>query len=170
MRRWRTMQPDERVELETFILANNIVVQNEQRGVQHLTPELKTRFMEFWSEHDTDRLRGRDKILRSVCPQIYGMYLIKLALLLTLVGGVPSSDPTQQMKIRGQPHLLLVGDPGTMSARRADAIVGSLLLTVPAVLSAVLLQGPASRSSSSLPRGSRHARCSRRALARRVPA
>jgi hypothetical protein len=51
-------------------------------------------------------------ILKSVCPQIFGMALVKMALMLAVIGGVARSTKSG-MKIRGEPHLLLVGDPGT---------------------------------------------------------
>ena len=38
---------------------------------------------------------------------MYGMFTVKLALLLTIIGGVQRTE--KQMKIRGISHLLLVG-------------------------------------------------------------
>ena len=40
------------------------------------------------------------------------MYMVKLAMLCTLVGGVAHADPSG-LKVRGESHMLLVGDPGT---------------------------------------------------------
>merc|ERR1711965_130287 len=40
------------------------------------------------------------------------MYLVKLGLLLTLIGGVSHTDASS-MRVRGESHLLLVGDAGT---------------------------------------------------------
>ena len=51
-------------------------------------------------------------VFRSVCPQLCGMYLVKLAMLLTLLGGVATQE-NSGVKRRSQSHLLLVGDPGT---------------------------------------------------------
>jgi DNA helicase MCM9 len=39
------------------------------------------------------------------------MYVVKLAVMLVLVGGVAKYDKSG-MKMRGDGHLLLVGDPG----------------------------------------------------------
>ena len=50
--------------------------------------------------------------LRSVCPQIYGLFVVKLACLLMLIGGVARLDGSGTA-IRGEVHMLLVGDPGT---------------------------------------------------------
>lgn len=43
--------------------------------------------------------------------QVYGLYLVKLAIVIVLAGGVQISDAGGT--IRGESHLLLVGDPGT---------------------------------------------------------
>ena len=43
------------------------------------------------------------------------MYVVKLAVALTLVGGVRRGDGTTST--RGEPHLLLIGDPGQVTLR-----------------------------------------------------
>lgn len=54
----------------------------------------KKEFDDFWAkpEHIEKRMAARDFICRAVCPKLYGMSMIKLALLVTLIGGVSSSD------------------------------------------------------------------------------
>ena len=49
------------------------------------------------------------------CFQIYGLYLVKLSVMLVLIGGVRvrGDAETGASKQRGESHLLLVGDPGT---------------------------------------------------------
>ncbi|CBI37377.3 unnamed protein product, partial [Vitis vinifera] len=49
-------------------------------------------------------------ILRGICPQVFGLFIVKLAIALTLIGGVQHVDASRT-KVRGKSHLLLVGDP-----------------------------------------------------------
>lgn len=51
------------------------------------------------------------QIVASVCPELHGLFNVKLATLLMLIGGVARTDGGSH--IRGEVHMLLVGDPGT---------------------------------------------------------
>lgn len=45
---------------------------------------------------------------------MYGLYLAKLAIAVTLAGGSRNQNTSEnKMQVRSEPHLLLVGDPGT---------------------------------------------------------
>lgn len=98
--------------LRTFLLANHLHVNNEREFNVHITEELTSEFTEFWEQFKECPLQGRDTILHSVCPQVYGMYFVKLAFLMVLIGG-NSQTNSSGMKVRGESHLLLVGAPGT---------------------------------------------------------
>lgn len=56
--------------------------------------------MKFWEDNRNDPLSARNRILASLCPQVYGLYVVKLAVALVLAGGVQvrlealSSQPT----------------------------------------------------------------------------
>ncbi len=50
------------------------------------------------------------KIIRSIAPSIYGYEHVKEAIAYMLFGGVPKELP--DVKIRGDIHILLIGDPG----------------------------------------------------------
>jgi DNA helicase MCM9 len=56
-------------------------------------------------------LKMRQDIIDLFCPNLYDRDLVKLGVLLCLLGGVPHT--THNTRIRGQCHLLLVGEPGT---------------------------------------------------------
>ncbi|XP_023933953.2 DNA helicase MCM9 [Bicyclus anynana] len=121
-RRWRPCVQTKRSEVELVLQANYIEVSNAQRSaVIAMAPDIKECFDDFWKKYEQCPLKGRDQILASVCPQVYGLYLVKLAVLLTVITGSnhiveneqKSSEDKHTMNVRGQCHLLLVGDPGT---------------------------------------------------------
>ncbi|KAI9207376.1 MCM2/3/5 family-domain-containing protein [Polychytrium aggregatum] len=111
-RRWRPFFSGIRPDPEIVLYANHVRINNEQRANAILSDERRAEFERFWDQHREYPLRGRNIILRSFCSKIFGLYVVKLAVMLVLVGGVPRQDPSG-MKIRGDGHLLLVGDPGT---------------------------------------------------------
>jgi DNA helicase MCM9 len=58
-------------------------------------------------------LIGRNEILSNICPGVHGMFIVKLAVALTIIGGVPRVDPVNGSRTRGECHMLMVGEPGT---------------------------------------------------------
>lgn len=58
----------------------------------------------------------RDRIIASIAPSIYGLDDIKEAIACLLFGGVPKELP-DGTRIRGDVHVLLVGDPGTAKSQ-----------------------------------------------------
>lgn len=89
-------------------------------------------FARFWHDVKSHGLEytTRDTIVNSFCPMLSGMYAVKLAVLLMLLGGTSTSKgaPKEEASLgdhltavdskhgqisRSEIHLLLVGDPGT---------------------------------------------------------
>ncbi|ETP08657.1 hypothetical protein F441_15406 [Phytophthora nicotianae CJ01A1] len=112
MRTWKPCVRGVRCDLETTINANSIRIKNASTSQVMVTEELRAEFAQFWTKHKCDPVRGRNEIVASICPKVYGLFIVKLAVALTVIGGVSYVDETG-MKTRGEPHMLLIGDPGT---------------------------------------------------------
>lgn len=117
-RRWnRPFVLDSRSDVGLMLVALHISSNNEQKSFLHVTAESKQAFAAHWaSRPPIEQLTSRNLILKSICPQIYGMYLLKMIVAMSLIGGVPYSDPSG-IRIRGESHLLIVGDPGTAKSQ-----------------------------------------------------
>ncbi len=48
-------------------------------------------FAQYWKDNHQTPLSARNRILASICPQLYGLYVVKLAIALILSGGVTVS-------------------------------------------------------------------------------
>uniref|UniRef100_A0A3Q3FY03 DNA helicase MCM8 n=1 Tax=Labrus bergylta TaxID=56723 RepID=A0A3Q3FY03_9LABR len=61
-------------------------------------------------------------IVQSLCPAIYGHLLVKAALALVLFGGRQKHIDKNSVPVRGDPHLLMVGDPGLGKSQMLQAV------------------------------------------------
>ncbi|XP_044013038.1 DNA helicase MCM9-like isoform X2 [Aphidius gifuensis] len=112
IRRWSTLTAGKRTEISTIMIGNSVSVLRKVVDSNHSVNDMKNIFDDYWSKYIDAPLVGRDNILASICPQLFGMYTVKLALAIVLAGGVPKTNSTG-VRVRGEPHLLMIGDPGT---------------------------------------------------------
>jgi DNA helicase MCM9 len=127
--RWHRAVRDQRAQLEQIGHATSVQVLNKQHfSLAGASDDELASINSFWDAFNGSRvsnavkkdlhriplrpLHGRNIILKSVCPQLHGLKTVKLAFLLALLGGVPRSEPDGGATIRGDSHLLIVGDPG----------------------------------------------------------
>ncbi|KAA8492090.1 putative DNA helicase MCM9 [Porphyridium purpureum] len=146
--RWvRNLVPNSRATADYALLASHVENANAAKDAtfggasdgRRLDPALIDSFESFWGSTSKwkNKLKLRDIIVRSVCPQLHGMYLVKLIVLLTLIGGCTDADalgaankhetaaagakvddtstPSHRhhQRVRSISHLLMVGDVGT---------------------------------------------------------
>lgn len=126
--RWKPLYDGNRCDVELVLKANNIEVNNQHAGSALLMEEVEKEFEDFWDSYKHNPMAGgfriclitlkfyfystcfllilsplsvgRNQILLSLCPQVFGMYVIKLAVAMVLAGGVQRIDPSGT-KIRG---------------------------------------------------------------------
>ncbi|KAJ1434920.1 P-loop containing nucleoside triphosphate hydrolase [Sesbania bispinosa] len=110
--KWSPELKDVRCDLDPVLIANNVRRINELKSEIDISDDIVMKFKQFWVHFKDAPLKGRNAILRGICPQIFGLFTVKLAVALTLIGGVQHVDASGT-RVRGESHLLLVGDPGT---------------------------------------------------------
>ncbi|AKG39152.1 Minichromosome maintenance protein MCM [Infirmifilum uzonense] len=94
-----------------YIEANYIEVATKESLDVEITPEDEKKILELSRREDIEEL-----ILNSIAPSIYGYKEIKRAVALLLFGGVPKIYP-DGVRVRGDIHILLIGDPGTAKSQ-----------------------------------------------------
>jgi replicative DNA helicase Mcm len=92
---------------DIFVDVNSVEMERVEFAEIEVTEDDARRIREIGSSPDIFRL-----ITASIAPSLYGMQVEKEALALQLFSGVPKVMPDGR-RIRGDIHLLLVGDPGT---------------------------------------------------------
>lgn len=96
---------------DIFLRTNSIEVEEREFEEIAITPEEEQEILKL----SKDKMLYQ-KIVSSIAPSIHGMEMEKEALALQLFGGVPKEMP-DGTKIRGDIHILLVGDPGTAKSQ-----------------------------------------------------
>ncbi|NVM05124.1 MAG: AAA family ATPase, partial [Candidatus Helarchaeota archaeon] len=99
----------------TYLETNNISVL-EKELEEDITDEDEKKIIEL----SKDPLI-HEKLINSIAPSIYGNHDIKEAICYLLFGG-RSKELPDGMKIRGDTHILLVGDPGTGKSQLLQSV------------------------------------------------
>jgi replicative DNA helicase Mcm len=97
--------------MDVYIEGNSVEVLEQEYEEFEITEEDKERILEL-SRSETIF----EDIVKSIAPSIYGHEDVKLAIALQLFGGVPKKLP-DGTEIRGDIHVLLVGDPGVAKSQ-----------------------------------------------------
>ncbi len=90
-----------------YLDINYIEAQTKEFAEVEITPEDEKKILELAKDP-----RIKERIVKSIAPSIHGMRPIKEAIACLLFGGVPKVYP-DGVRVRGDIHILLVGDPGT---------------------------------------------------------
>lgn len=93
--------------LSSYIEANYIEAQQKEFAEVEITPEDQRMIEELARDPNI-----RERIIKSIAPSIYGLEDVKEAIACLLFGGVPKQYP-DGVRVRGDIHVLLIGDPGT---------------------------------------------------------
>jgi len=92
---------------DTYMTGLSVVIEDEQFEDMEITDEDKKEIVELSNEPDI-----YEQMVGAIAPSIYGYDEEKLAMALQLFSGVSKSLPDGS-RIRGDLHMLLIGDPGT---------------------------------------------------------
>ena len=90
-----------------YLEAVSIETASKEPESLQITPEEERLFKEMARDPNIHQ-----RLIESIAPSIYGLDHIKKAIMLLLFGGRPKQFP-DGVKVRGDIHILLVGDPGT---------------------------------------------------------
>ena len=99
-----------RAEFDMVLEVNSFEYLEGEPEELEITEEDERKIKELAKENIFERL------VKSIAPSIYGLEMVKETLALQLFGGVPKVLP-DGTRIRGDIHLLLIGDPGTAKSQ-----------------------------------------------------
>lgn len=96
-----------KTQMDIYIKANYVEATEIEWADVVITPEDENKIKSLAKDPEV-----YDKLVASIAPSIYGMKKVKEGIMLQMFGGVPHRLP-DKTRIRGDIHILLVGDPGT---------------------------------------------------------
>jgi len=107
----RSVKKGTKLTFEMKIETNNLEVSQKVLEEIEISKEDERKILELAKDP-----KIREKIIQSIAPAIHGYDHIKKAIALLLFGGVPKELP-DGTRIRGDIHILLVGDPGVAKSQ-----------------------------------------------------
>jgi len=107
-----------RTQMDIYVEANYVEPTEMEWEEVIITPQDEEKIKEYANDSEI-----YNKIVASIAPSIYGMNEIKEAVMLQLFGGVPHNLP-DKTRIRGDIHILLIGDPSTGKSQLLKLISG----------------------------------------------
>ncbi|GBE62314.1 DNA replication licensing factor [Babesia ovata] len=109
-----------------YLVANYVAIRNKlaTRLSNEITDDDRAKFKQLAQREDCLSI-----LTRSMAPSICGHEIVKRGLLLSLVGG-QASDESSDHRIRGDIHVLLVGDPGCGKSQMLRFVMNLLPGTV----------------------------------------
>ena len=96
---------------DIFLETNFVNIVGKEPETVQISPDEEDWIKEFSSDP-----RVHEKIVRSIAPSIYGYPDIKEAIMYLLFGGVPKML-ADNISIRGDSNVLIIGDPGTAKSQ-----------------------------------------------------
>jgi replicative DNA helicase Mcm len=113
----RVTQFGKKLFFDIYLDGNSLELKEEEFEEIEITEEDEREIMELHEQPDV-----YDKLIRSIAPSIYGYDEIKEAMVLQLFSGVPKELP-DKTRVRGDIHVLLVGDPGVAKSQLLTYLV-----------------------------------------------
>jgi replicative DNA helicase Mcm len=103
----RIMRGKMKTQMDIYVEANYVEATEIEWEEVVITPEDEEKIKNLASDPEV-----YNKIVASIAPSIYGMDKIKEAVMLQLFGGIAHNLP-DKTRIRGDIHILMIGDPST---------------------------------------------------------
>ncbi|CAI6366887.1 unnamed protein product [Macrosiphum euphorbiae] len=104
------LPPKGSIFFKTMLIANNIVLKNANFSVD------RSDFTKCRDLANTEKYNIFDLLANSIAPSLYGNILVKRAIVCLLLGGVEITLPNNS-RIRGDIHILLIGDPSVAKSQ-----------------------------------------------------
>lgn len=95
----------------TFLTANHVRKREDASSASNLSEADVRKILDLSKDP-----RIADRIVQSIAPSIFGHDICKMALAMSLFGGVPKNI-NDKHRIRGDVNVLLLGDPGTAKSQ-----------------------------------------------------